>query len=56
MWIVYEAMNEDSRGVDVVGIKLAGGDNLLYLCDCNLSAGRGQGIEVARGLAIDEVA
>ena len=49
-------MHEDARGVDAVGIERARFDDFLHLSDCHLTGGRHIGIEVARRLAIDEVA
>ena len=42
--------------VDVVGVDLAGLDEILDLGDRDLAGGRHHRVEVARGLAVDEVA
>ncbi len=33
VWIVNEAVDEDSGGVDLVGVELAGGDDVLGFGD-----------------------
>jgi len=52
---VDQAMNEDARRMDFVGIKLARLDDFFYFGDSDLAARRGVRVEVARGTAIDEV-
>ena len=54
--IVDEAMDEDAGGVDFVGVEVAGLDDDLGFGDGDLAAGGGEGVEVARGTAVDEVA
>ena len=49
-------MNEDGRGVDLVGIEFAGLDDDLGLSDGDFAAGGGVWVEVAGGAAVDEVA
>src|SRR5688572_29607977 len=56
MGIMHDALHEDAGGVDLVGLDLAGLNQVLDLCDRDLAGRRHDGIEVARSLAIDEVA
>src|ERR1700680_177759 len=49
-----ETLHEDSRRMDEIGVEFAGGDDLFDLGDGDFTAGGGEGIEVARRLAIDE--
>ena len=51
-----DAVNVNAGGVNVIGFELAHFDQLFHFGDANLAAGRDHGIEIARGLAIDEVA
>src|SRR5689334_3584291 len=56
IWAVHDALHENSRRVDVVRVDLTGFDEMLDFSDRNLSGGRHHRVEVARGLAIDEIA
>src|SRR5271157_362795 len=56
MRVVDQAVDEDARRVNFVGIELAGLDNNLRFRDGDFAAGGGDGVEVARGAAVDEVA
>ena len=56
MRVVDEPLHEDARRVHVIGIDLADLHDLLGLGDADAARGRGHRIEVARRLAIDEVA
>ena len=49
-------LHEDARGVDLVGVELAGLDQLLDLGNRDPPGSGAQRVEVARGLAIDEIA
>ena len=49
--IVHDALHEDARRVDLVGIELTGGDQVLDFGHGDPPAGRRHGIEVARGLS-----
>src|ERR1700751_3754062 len=51
-----DALDEDAGGVDVVGIELAGRNEMLDLGDRDFRSGCHHRVEVARGLAIDQVA
>src|SRR4051812_14296156 len=51
-----DALHVDTRGVDVLGLDLPGLDQVLDLGDGDPAAHRGQGVEVAGGLPVDEVA
>src|SRR6185436_10870244 len=51
-----DAVDVDARRVDLVGIELAHLDQLLDLGHRDLAAGGDHRVEVARGLAVDEVA
>src|SRR6185437_15287927 len=53
---VDDALHEDTRRVDLVGLDLAGRDEVLDLNHRHLGRSRHHGVEVARGLAEDEVA
>src|SRR3954451_22584163 len=53
---VHDALHEDAGRVDVVGIDLAGLDEVLDLGDGDAGRGRHDWVEVARRLAVDEVA
>src|SRR3974390_3139894 len=56
MRIVHDALHKDTGSVNLVGIEFAGFDQNFDLRNRDASAGGRVGIEVARGLAIDEVA
>src|SRR5712664_1426220 len=51
-----DGVDEDARGVDLVGRELAEFDELLDFGDYVIGGGGDHGIEVARGLAVDEIA
>jgi hypothetical protein len=51
-----DALDEDPRRVDLVGVELADLDQLLDLGDRDPAGHRGERVEVAGGLAVDEVA
>src|ERR1019366_4283048 len=51
-----DPLNEDARRVNVVGIELTHLDELLDLGDRDLPRHRRERVEVARGIAIDEIA
>ena len=51
-----DALDENAGRVDVVGIDLAGRHQMLDFGDGDLGRGRHHRIEIARGLAIDEIA
>ena len=51
-----EALDVDSGGGDVVGVELAGLDDLFDFGDGDFAGGGHHGVEVAGGLAVDEVA
>src|SRR3546814_8190265 len=51
-----QALHIDSGEVDRVGVEAADGDDFLDLGDADLCRGRHRLVEVARGLAEDEVA
>src|SRR5258708_31617362 len=51
-----DAIDENARRVDVVGVELADLDQLLDLSDAYLRSRRHHRVEVPRRLAIDEVA
>src|SRR6476619_3259023 len=51
-----DPLHEDPGRVHVVGVELAGLAEVLDLGDGDLAAHRGQRVEVARGVAVDEVA
>ena len=53
---MHEALDKDARGVDLVGVELAGLDDDLGFGDGDLAAGGGEGVEVAGCAAVDEVA
>src|SRR5450432_190297 len=53
---VHDALDEDPRRVDVVGIDLAGRDEMLDLGDGEARRRRHDRVEIARRLAIDEIA
>src|SRR6185312_13028557 len=53
---MHDALHENAGGVDLVWLDLAGIDELLDLHDGDLGGGRHHRVEVARGLAEDEVA
>src|SRR5579863_5053379 len=53
---VHDALHENSRRHDEVGLDFAGLDQMLDLGDGDLAGGRHDRIEVPRGLAIDEIA
>src|SRR5262245_49805470 len=50
-----DAVDEDAGRVDAVGVERAQGHDLLDLGDADPAAGGGVGVEVAGGLAVDEV-
>src|SRR5215217_97545 len=50
------ALDEDARRVDLLGQDLAGLDQLLHLGDRDAPGHRAERVEVARGLAEEEVA
>ena len=52
----HHPLHEDAGGVDVVRVELAGLDELLDLGDRDPPAHRGERVEVARRVAVDEVA
>ena len=52
----HHPLHEDPGGVHVVGVQLAGLDEMLDLGDRHPAAHRGERVEVARGVAVDEVA
>jgi hypothetical protein len=54
--IQNDAVDIDAGGVDVVWIQFADGDDVFYFGDGGASAGGCHGIEVAGGLAVDQVA
>src|SRR5436190_5634394 len=51
-----DPVDVEGRRVDMVGIELAGRHQLLHFGDRDAAGGRGHRVEVARGLAVDEVA
>src|SRR5690606_21331209 len=51
-----DPVDEDTGEVHLVGVQLAGLDELLDLRDGDPAAHRGERVEVARGLAEDEIA
>ena len=51
-----DALDEDAGRVDVVGIEFAGRNQMLDLGHRDLGGGRHHRVEVARGLAVDQVA
>src|SRR5947208_59148 len=51
-----DPLHVDTRGVHVVGVELTGLHEVLDLGDADPPAHRRQRVEVARGVAIDEVA
>src|SRR5262249_95578 len=53
---VHQALNVDARRDDIVGVDVAGLDQVLDLGNRHLAGGRHHRIEVARGLAVGEVA
>ena len=53
---VHDALHENAGREDVVGIDLAGLNEMLDLGDRDLAGRRHHRIEVARGLAVDEIA
>src|SRR5215831_19480198 len=53
---LQNALHEDPRRDDVIGIDLPGLDEMLDLGDRDLGGGRHHGVEVARRAAVDEVA
>src|ERR1700730_3904549 len=53
---VHDALDEDAGRVDLVGVDLAGLDEILDLGDGDARRGRQARVEVARRLAVDEVA
>jgi hypothetical protein len=53
---MHEAVYEDTRRVDLIGIEFTGFDNDLRFRYGDFAAGGGGGIEVARRSPIDEVA
>ena len=53
---MHDALHENARRVDVVRVDLAGFDEMLDLGDRDPPGGRHHRVEIARGLAIDEVA
>ena len=52
---MHDPVNIDARRDDVVGVDGTGRDQFLDLDDCNLAGGRHHRIEIAGGLAIDEI-
>ncbi len=53
---MHEALHEDARGVDAVRLDLAGRHQMLDLGDRHARGGGHHRVEVAGGLAVDEVA
>src|SRR5690606_26375340 len=51
-----DPLHEDARRMDVIGIELAGLDELLHFRNRDLARGRHHRIEIACCLAIDQVA
>src|SRR5439155_1053064 len=51
-----QGMDEDARRVDAVRMELAGLDQFFHFDDADFSCGGGHRIEIAGGLAIDEIA
>src|SRR5207302_758386 len=51
-----DALHEDAGRMHQVGIELAGFDEVFYLGNRHLGRGRHHGVEVARRLAVNEIA
>ena len=53
---MHDALHENARRDDLVGVDLARLDEMLDLGDRHLAGGRHHRIEIPRRLAIDEIA
>ena len=54
-WSMHKCRDEDARRMDLIGIDLASGHEVLNLGDCHLCSRRHDRIEIAGGLSIDEI-
>src|SRR6267142_996267 len=55
IWAPENGGDEDAGRVDLIGIELAKVDEFFYFGDDVVGGGGHHGIEVARGLAVDEI-